>query len=122
MGKVFAIHELELQPDASSVEFEQLMQELLSLPQYLGTHTFICRGDRGERDGKYIMLAEIDSIATRNRYWPVHGQLSDEAQAFDAAQPELGPLMAKIGPLLVKGHLVTDYEVVAESKEDSHRS
>jgi hypothetical protein len=116
MGKMFAIHELELRPDASGAEFERVINELLALPQYPGTHTYICKGNRGERDGKYIMLAEIDSIATRDRYWPVHGQMSDEAQAFDAAQPELGPLMAKIGQLLVEGHPFTDYEVVAESK------
>jgi hypothetical protein len=116
MGKLFAVHEFELRPNASEAEFEQLVKELLALPQYSGTHTYICKGNRGERDGKYVMVAEIDSVATRDRYWPAHGQLSDEAQTFDAAQPELEPLMAKLGALLVEGHPFTDYEVVAESK------
>lgn len=115
MGKVFGIRELELRPDASPAEFEQLMSELVALPQYPGTRAYVLRADRGARDGKYAFMLEIDSTATRDRYWPGSEAPSDEANALDAAQPRREELMTRLGALVRDEAPFTDYEAIAES-------
>ena len=59
MPKVFALHEIELQPGLEPEEYERFFAEkmapMLELP---GWKTRLLKGDRGARTGKYLVLFE----------------------------------------------------------------
>ncbi len=88
MAKVFGMHTIELRPDVKEADFERfVVEEVLPLPLYPGWKARLLKADRGARAGKYVLLTEIDSVEARNRYFPTQDQPSEEAQAFDQAQP-----------------------------------
>ena len=84
MGKMFAIHELELRPGISGDDFERFMQEegLKLLPPIAGQRTYLLKGDRGHRAGKYAFLIEFESTEARDRLFPEDGVASEEAQQY----------------------------------------
>ena len=85
MSKVFGIHAITLQPGVTPDAFEQVIAEALrQWPEFEGFTISVAKGDRGVHAGKYIMVYEIESIATRNRYFPAPGMLSEEAQQASA--------------------------------------
>ncbi len=122
MAKVFGIQTIELHPHVNEADFERfVLEEVLPLPLYPGWKARLLKGDRGERVGKYVLLIEIDSVEARDRYFPAPHQPSEEAQAFDQAQPSAaGAIWDKwsmYSPTIPGVNIIhTDYvEVTAET-------
>lgn len=116
MPKVFGLHEVELPPDVTSEEYEQLFgKELVSLATYPGWNVYLLKGDRGERAGKFLLLFEIESVDARDRYYPGPEEESEEARRFWEQHPEAAAVLEKYTASLSEPHATTDYVVVGSS-------
>lgn len=111
MSKVFGIHTLALRPGVRAEDFEKFVkEELPSVAQYPGWKFHILKGERGDREGKYLALVEIESLEERNRFSPSPSESSEEAKQFAEAHPEDAKIFEK-WDTLVGGFSVifTDY-------------
>src|SRR6187200_2399509 len=62
MPKVFAVHEMELEPGVEPEEYERFFaEEIAPMAELPGWKTRLLKGDRGARTGKYLVLFEIES-------------------------------------------------------------
>jgi hypothetical protein len=77
MAKVYGLHEIELRPGADPAAFEQLVAGAADLEGLEGWTSYLLKGERGERKGKYMLLFEIESLAARDRYAPDSGPSAD---------------------------------------------
>jgi hypothetical protein len=85
MAKVFGIHMVALKPRVKAEDFEKFVtEEVYPLPWFEGIESYLLKGDRGDREGKYLWVFEIESVETRDRYFPSPGKASEEAQQFFA--------------------------------------
>ena len=93
MAKVFGIHIVELRPGVKAKDFEEFMIEEGYSLTLDGVEMYLAKGDKGKREGKYVVVLAMDSVEARNRIWgPPGGQgpgLSEEHKEF----------MAKFGTL-----------------------
>ena len=81
MAKVYGLHALELKPGVDAQEFERFfIEELLPRTTIPGGVDSLLRGDRGERNGRYLLLTEIESPQRRDQLFPLNQGLSDEIQ------------------------------------------
>jgi hypothetical protein len=113
MPKVFGLHEVELPPGVTPEEYEQVFGKgLASLPDFEGWKSYLLKGDRGERAGKYLLLFEMESVGARDRYYPSPDEESEEARRFAEQHPEALALMEKYAAFLSKPHSATDYVVI----------
>jgi hypothetical protein len=62
---------------------------------FTGWEPRILRGDRGEREGKYLVMIVIESVEMRDRLFPGLNQVSEEGQRFFASFPEFGKVAEK---------------------------
>ena len=119
MAKVFGLHEIELRPDVTDEQYERFIREkVASLATFPGWRWYLLKGDRGERDDKYLLMIEIESVAARDRFAPSPNQTSEEARQFSEAHPEVDAVFAELeqlGSVPGVSTLYTDYVVVAES-------
>jgi hypothetical protein len=118
MAKVFGVHEIELRPGVTAEEFERFLAQEYApaeAPPPAGLKVYHLKGDRGERAGKYLVLIEIDSVETRDHYFPAPGELSAAAQQyFDQRSESQQALDAKMDTLVTPvGEIYTDYVVIA---------
>ena len=119
MAKVFGIHQLALLPGVKAEDFEQFFRDVAShVPKAQGWTWYLLRGDRGEREDKYVLLAEIESVETRDRTVPASGELPPETQQWFQ---ETAPIFEKwatfaSGPT---DPAFTDYVVVGEWSDSS---
>jgi hypothetical protein len=112
MPKIFGLHEIELPTDMTPDEFEQgFVKEFISSPDLEGWKTYLLKGDRGERAGKFLVLYEIESVEARDRYFPRPGEETDEARRFWEQHPDAAAALEKYGAYLHTDN-VTDYLVV----------
>ncbi len=86
MSKVFGMHMIALRPGIKPEDFERFVAEQIypGLADVPGCELYIIKGDRGDREGKYMAVFEFASVAARNRLFPAPGQMSEEAQGFFA--------------------------------------
>jgi hypothetical protein len=87
MGKVYGIHEIELQPGVNEEAFANFInQEFNEAFAWIKVQRVaLLKGDRGERAGKYALLFEIDSLEARDstqgaeghRWYEEHKELVD---------------------------------------------
>jgi hypothetical protein len=87
MSKVFGMHMIAIKPGVKAEDFEKFMQEE-ALPSFLleGVKGYLLKGDRGDREGKYLVMYEFESVEARDRYFPSPGETSKEAQqSFEAS-------------------------------------
>jgi hypothetical protein len=119
MSKVYGLHEIELRPGVRSEDFEKFVIEEVSLaPSFPGWETIVLRGNRGERDGKYMLMFVIDNVESRDRFYPGPGQASGEVQKFMDSRPEFGQMVEKwkmYATFPDEETNPTDYQVVAGS-------
>ena len=114
MAKVYGLHEVELVPGADPKEFEQLASELAKGHGYQGWKMYLLKGERGERNGKYLIMLEIESLEARNRYAPspdVPG--SAEAEELDRRNATLWERLRELAST-GGADVFTDYVVVAQ--------
>ncbi len=111
MPKVFALHEIELPPGVTLEEYEQFFaKELAPVPELPGWKIHLLKADRGERAGKLLLLAEIESVEARDRYFPRPEEVSEEWTRF----VEQHPGAAAWEKIHSKPHNWTDYVVVGD--------
>jgi hypothetical protein len=81
MSKVFGMHMIALKPGVKAEEFEKFAtEEVLPLLSLVGAKACLLKGDRGDREGKYLAMSEFESVEVRDRYFPSPGEVSKEAQ------------------------------------------
>jgi hypothetical protein len=117
MAKVFGAHEIHLKPGANTADFERFVaEEVLPAFRLPGVTTSLMKGDRGARDGQYLMVSVFEDVQTRDHHYPVHETPSDAAlqldQAFAATLQQRWAAFAE--PLISQDESYTDYVVVSE--------
>ena len=87
--QLIGVHEIELNPEADPAEYERLARATVDQPAPDGLAVRLFKGDRGARDGKYLMLIEIDTVATRDELFPIPDSTDDSpiVQAWAEANP-----------------------------------
>jgi hypothetical protein len=109
MPRVIGSVEVLLFPGVKEEQFERFMSEdaprLLAFP---GLQFRLFRGDRGDRAGRYLVLMEYDSVATRDRISPTPEEYSAEYEGF----PGSAEFAERYG-LFVARSIYTDYVEVA---------
>lgn len=108
-------HQLELHPGVDTAAFEQFVtQDALPVLQLPGTTLSLLKGDRGERQGAYLLLWEFDSIERRDHYFPTSDTVSEDARQALQLAPAVLERWASFG--VPPGQAVyTDYVVVEET-------
>ncbi len=113
MAKVFGMHLIELNSGVKAEDFEKfVLEEMIPIPNFEGWKYSLLKGDRGEREGKYLWLIEIESVEARDRVFPSSGEQSKEAQQFFEAQAAVFEKWASFATPL--DTIATDYLVVGE--------
>ena len=126
MARVFGMHEVELRPGVDPQEFERFVtEELSAVPQFPGWRSYLLKGDRGVRTGKYLWIFEVDSVAARDRFAPTPDTDSAEAEEFQRQHPETITMYEKWGTFTLPGtgpdHIFTDYVVLGPHEDvDEH--
>jgi len=112
MAKVFSIFHFEFHPGVSATAFEQFVtEEVYPATVRPDLIIYVLKGDRGERNGKYLAIFEFESVEARNRYWPEEGVSAEAGRAFVA------PWITKWGTLAQTtgtGATFTEYVVVGQ--------
>ena len=121
MAKVFEMHMIGLRPGVKGEDFEQFFREKAApFPPFPGVKWYVLKGDRGDREGKYLVMAEFESVEARDRFSPTPDQLSEEAErfynethkeAYDSVVAEWMKLASFVGTPTI----YTGYVVVGES-------
>src|SRR5215510_718496 len=115
MAKLFGMHEIELRPGVKGEDFEKfLIEEVKLLPIFEGWKTYLLKADRGERNGKYLLLLEIESVEARDRYVPSVNQLSEEAEQILKSQTAMFEKWGTLATVIGQDTIFTDYIVVGE--------
>lgn len=81
MPKVVSTQLIELRPGVTDEAFERFVrEEVYPMPQIPGWNEYLVKGNRGERNGKYMWFIEIESVETRDRYFPDDAPPTKEAE------------------------------------------
>jgi hypothetical protein len=89
MAKVFYIHSLELNLGVTEEEFKSfLKEELPSMTARPGHKLYVIKGIRGDREGQYTLLGEIESLENYNQGRTPDGQATEEYKKFEEDHPE----------------------------------
>ena len=117
MPKVFGLHEIELQPAVEPDEYERFFaEEIVPTFELPGWKIHLLKGDRGVRNGKYLVFFEIESLEARDRYFPRPGEGSEEFTQFFEQHPEAAAAVdkwQKLSPHGSENEISTDYVAVA---------
>jgi len=113
MSKVFGMHMIALRPGVKAEDFEKFVtEEVYPLLSRAGLEVYLLKGDRGDREGKYLVMWEFESVEARDRLSPSPGQMSEEAQQlFEPFAPVFEKWETFATPL---DTICTDYVVVGE--------
>ncbi len=119
MPKLYGMHQLELRPEVAPAMFERFVtDELSGLLQREGQRTYVLKGDRGERTGKYLFVFEYDTAERRDRDSPGSNQDSDDLKQWLAAhEDQVGRLFDQLSSYVLPdwdiGYHYTDYVQVS---------
>ncbi len=115
MAKVFGMHMIGLRPGVKGKDFEKFFREkAASLRLPLGWRWSLLKGERGDREGQYLLVVEIESIEARNRFAPAADEMSEEGKQFGES-PEVSAVFAewdKYASTIGAPTIYTDYVVV----------
>jgi hypothetical protein len=111
---VLSLREYELRSGVKAETFEAFVrQEMANVAKdAAGMKIRILKGDRGTRKGRYILLWEFDSVASRNAYFPKEGGFA--SSAFRDAWKRMSGVMDKFSSYVKEASAYTDYVVVSE--------
>jgi len=115
MSKVFGMHMIALRPGVKAEDFEKfVIEEAYPLPW--PSEVYLLKGDRGDREGKYLVMWEFESVEARDRYYPAPGQPSEEYQQFmESHAAELQTVFEKWETFATPVDTIcTDYVVVGK--------
>ena len=113
MSKAFGMHMIALKPGVKAEDFEKFVaEEVYPLPSLEGIESYLLKGDRGDREGKYLVVYEFESVEVRDRYFPSPGEISKETQqVFESWAAVFEKWQTFATPLDV---IYTDYIVVGK--------
>ena len=116
MARLFGIHEIELHSGVKPDDFGRfVVEEVIGSQPLPGVVMRVLKGDRGDREGKYLLMMEFESTELRDRYFPAPDQVSEEAQRYLESTKPMAEKWATLGTVLGTGEDVyTDYVVVEE--------
>jgi hypothetical protein len=115
MAKVYSLHMVALKAGASGPEFERFFHEGIEPgPTPQGLRMRLLKGDRGDREGKYLVMFEVDSVERRDELFPEAGpaarQMSGEVMQWMGGA---GPSLARWGEFATPFDTIyTDYREV----------
>jgi hypothetical protein len=115
MAKAYSLHMIALKAGASGSDFERFFHdEVEPGPKPAGMTMRLLKGDRGDREGKYLLMFGFESVERRNQLFPEAGpaarQMSDEVMRWMGAA---GPTLAKWGEFATLFDTIyTDYREV----------
>ncbi len=113
MSKVFGMHMIALRPGVKAGDFEKFVtKEIYPLPSLAGMKTYLLKGDRGDREGKYLIMYEFESVEVRDRYFPSPGEASKEVQQVLGSYAAVMEKWATFATPL--DEITTDYVVVGQ--------
>ena len=118
MAKVFGLQMIRLKPGVKPEDFEKFVKEEgPQAPVYEGWKAHVLKGLRGDREGRYLFMWEIESVEALNRYFPALGPegATEEAKRFhEAHAEEMEQFMKKWDTFATPFHdrISTDYVVV----------
>ena len=115
MSKVLGMHKLELKPGVDEREFEDFIcNQIIPLYRVVPGQTIhLLKGDRGERNGKYMVLIELESPARRDHIYPAEGGIADDVvQLVGDADPIFEKLATYVESF--PDETVTDYVIVSD--------
>ena len=114
MAKVFGMHMIALKPGVKAEDFERFVVEKV-YPVYEAlpfVDTYLLKGDRGDREGKYLVMFEFASVEARDQAFPSSGEMSEEMLKFVEA---LAALAEKWETFATPVDVIsTDYVVVGK--------
>ena len=108
MAKVFNITSLELKPGVTEEDFESFLKEESTLGFFsdtnsIGWYSHVVKGIRGDRDGKNLILTEVESVESLDRFHPDDGEVTEDIKQWLETHPDVGNFWKKIKNL-------TDFE------------
>jgi hypothetical protein len=105
------MHMIALRPGVKAEDFEKfVIEEVYPLPWL--SEVYLLKGDRGDREGKYLVMYEFESVEARDRLFPSPGEMSEEAQqSFESLAPIFEKWATFATPL---DTICTDYVVVGK--------
>jgi hypothetical protein len=113
MSKVFGMHMIALLPGVKAEDFEKFVtEEVYPAPAPEGWKYYLLKGDRGDREGRYLWMIEIESVETRDKLFPAPGEVSEEAQRYLESQAAVFQKWATFATPL--DGITTDYVVVGK--------
>ena len=117
MAKVFGLHMIRLKPDVKPGDFEKFVREEVSqVSQFEGWKGYVLKGLRGDREGRYLWVFEIESVEALNRFSPGVGPdgFTEEAkQLMEADAGEWDRFRKQWETFAtLSGIIFTDYVVV----------
>lgn len=87
MSKIFGMYLISLLPGVKDENFEKfILEEVNPVSSFEDWKTYLLKGDRGDREGKYLWMIEFESVEARDRLFPSPGEQSKEVQQFLEAQ------------------------------------
>ena len=69
MSRVFGMHMIALRPGVKAEDFEKFVIEE-AYPFPWPSEVYLLKGDRGDREGKYLVMYEFESVEARDRSFP----------------------------------------------------
>jgi hypothetical protein len=118
MAKVFGLHAIELKPGVDEQAFETFFtEEIAPLYQRVpGQMCYLLKGDEGEREGRYLVMIEIESPERRNQLYPRKGDTWGLSEELEQHRPETQATWDKLGEFVVEypDPHNTDYVVVGK--------
>ncbi len=118
MAKRFGMHALEVRPGMTPAAFEPFVHDDLSQFRHReGQVTYVPKGDRGARAGKYLFVFTYARVAQRHRATPAPNQDSEELTTWlhehhAEVQAVFERLSTFVAPDWDIGMHYTDYVVV----------
>ncbi len=116
MSRVYGVHKVELKPGVNTNEFERFVVEELypSTDQMPGIRWRLLKGDRGDREGKYLMMFKFDSVERRDRY--ASGRGEDPLDEYYQERKRMAPVLVRWAAFVVSSSdpNYTDYVVIGE--------
>lgn len=107
MAKLFGVHEIELKPGVTEEEFEAFMSTVMAIPD-MTNH--VLKGIRGERKGKYLILAEAKRVEDRDQWFTDEDDLNEAGIQWFEDHPDVARWFEKLDTLCSGfGGVFTDY-------------
>ena len=112
--QVIGAHEIELQPGTDEGEYERLALTTMAQPAPDGVTVRLFKGDRGARNGKYLMTLEMDTVANRDTTFPTEGSHDDSPaiQAWQQENPAAAEAWGRLSEYGGTTEVFTDYVAI----------